>query len=201
MTPDAEALGSFNFIEVFFSFIYSVLTSLTSVSDPQSSAAELLILIKDLWWGFYVVCILASPVLIFLFFYVRSQHHRVMHEEEHRYLEEAHRFHSMGSRNERWQEVLDLVNSEDPKHWRLAVIEADVMLDELLKRSGFMGDTLGERLKSADPTTLRMLDEAWEAHRVRNQVAHEVSDFILSQREARRAIELFRKVFEAYNVV
>jgi hypothetical protein len=46
-----------------------------------------------------------------------------------------------------------------------------------------------------------MLDEAWEAHRVRNQVAHEGSDFILSQREARRAVELYRKVFEAYGVI
>jgi hypothetical protein len=193
MNLDTESLGSFNVIEVLFSTLYSFTFSWIG-SDTA-------ILLKDLWWGIYVMSIITTPILVAGFWYARTQHHKVMHEEEHRHLEEAARFQSLGSRNERWQEVLDLVNSDDPKHWRLAIMEGDIMLDELLKRSGFIGDTLGERLKSADPATFRMLDEAWEAHRVRNQVAHEGSDFILSQREARRAVELYRKVLEAYNVI
>lgn len=193
MNLDTEALGSLNLIEVLFSFIYTYAFSWVD--------SDLALLLKDLWWGIYVMSSIATPVFIAGFWYARTQHHKVMHDEEHHHLEQAARLQSLGSRNERWQEVLDLVNSEDPKHWRLSIMEADIMLDELLKRSGFMGDTLGERLKAADPASFRMLDEAWEAHRVRNQVAHEGSDFILSQREARRAVELYRKVFEAYNVI
>ncbi len=99
-------------------------------------------------------------------------------------------------RNERWDKVLDHVSSDNPNDWRLAIIEADIMLDEVVTRMGYQGATLGDRLKQVTRGDLRTLDAAWEAHRVRNQIAHEGSDYILTQREARRVVELYGSVFE-----
>ncbi len=104
-------------------------------------------------------------------------------------------------RNDRWDKVLTHVSSENPNDWRLAIIEADVMLDELIMRMGYMGTTLGERLKQIVKGDMRTLDAAWEAHRVRNQVAHAGSDFILTQREAKRVIDLYGAVFEEFKFI
>lgn len=101
-------------------------------------------------------------------------------------------------RNERWDKVVAHVSSENPNDWRLAIIEADIMLDEMVTRMGFMGNTLGDKLKQATRGDFRSLDNAWEAHRVRNQIAHEGSDFILTQREAKRVIGLYESVFEEF---
>jgi hypothetical protein len=61
-----------------------------------------------------------------------------------------------------------------------------------------MGNTLGDKLKQATRGDFKTLDAAWEAHRVRNQIAHEGSDFILTKHEAKRVIALYETVFEEF---
>ncbi|MFA6095584.1 MAG: hypothetical protein WC767_01965 [Candidatus Paceibacterota bacterium] len=102
------------------------------------------------------------------------------------------------SLNEKWLKVQEHIKSENPSDWRLAIIEADIMLDEMLEKRGYQGDSLGEKLKSIDKSDMLTLQDAWEAHKVRNQIAHAGSDFQLNEREAKRVIDLFQKVFEEF---
>ncbi len=101
----------------------------------------------------------------------------------------------------RWQRVIQHLSSENPGDWRLAIIEADIMLDDLTKRQGFEGATLGDRLKNAPRGDFKTLDKAWDAHKVRNTIAHEGSDFILTEREAKRVVALFQEVFEEFGII
>lgn len=104
-------------------------------------------------------------------------------------------------KNERWARVLEHAHSDNPADWRLAIIEADVMLEEVLRLSGFPGDTLGEMLKATNSSDMRTLDAAWEAHKVRNRIAHAGSDFELNERETRRVIALFEAVFKEFDAI
>ena len=65
------------------------------------------------------------------------------------------------------------------------------MLDDMLARQGYVGDGVGEKLKAAEPENFRTLQDAWEAHKVRNQIAHEGS-FQSFESLARRTIGRFR---------
>lgn len=100
--------------------------------------------------------------------------------------------------NEKWQKVQAHINSTSPSDWRLAILEADIMLGEILEKMGYQGDSIGERLKGVERSDFLTLDKAWEAHKVRNQIAHEGTDFQLSDREARRVIELYKEVFSEF---
>jgi hypothetical protein len=102
--------------------------------------------------------------------------------------------------NESWQNVLRYMSSENPSDWKFAIIEADTMLDEMLKRMGLPGESLGERLKAIDPADFNTLGEAWEAHKARNQIAHQTGAEI-SQREARRVIDLYERVFSEFSYI
>jgi hypothetical protein len=104
-------------------------------------------------------------------------------------------------KNEKWEQVQTHINSKNPSEWRLAIIEADIMLDELLKASGYHGDTVGERLKAVEPSDFTSLEAAWEAHKVRNQIAHQGSGFEINEREAKRVINLFETVFREFNII
>ena len=73
--------------------------------------------------------------------------------------------------NPRWQNILAKMQSDNINDWKLAIIEADTILDEMVKRMGYPGDNLGERLKAVEPSDFLTLNEAWEAHKVRNQIA------------------------------
>jgi hypothetical protein len=99
---------------------------------------------------------------------------------------------------QRWSTVSKHIESENPNDWKQAIMEADIMLDDLLTNMGYRGDSIGEKLKRVDPAHFQTLNDAWEAHKVRNQIAHEGSNFPLNQIEARRVIQQYRKVFEEF---
>lgn len=95
----------------------------------------------------------------------------------------------------RWQKVIQQVEASNENDWRHAILEADIMLGELLSKMGYKGDSIGEQLKRVSRGDFKNLDNAWEAHKIRNSIAHEGSLFSLNQIEARRIINLYKQVF------
>ena len=91
-----------------------------------------------------------------------------------------------------WAEVLKKIQSPNPSDWNLAVIQADSIFDAVTKDMSLPGETLGDRLKSLDPSKLNSLNDVWEAHKIRNRIAHE-TERILTHDEAMRVIGLFEK--------
>lgn len=103
--------------------------------------------------------------------------------------------------NPKWAKVLEHVNSQNPADWKLAILEADIILDQMLDKMGYHGATMGDKLKSIEPSDFTNLQEAWEAHKVRNSIAHQGSDYEVSKPEAERVIRLFKKVFEEFEFI
>ena len=97
--------------------------------------------------------------------------------------------------NKEWESVLEKMEKEDANSYKLAVIEADKILDNLLKKIGYAGDDMGERLKQITSAQMSNIDEVWQAHRVRNRVVHE-PDFQLTRVQAKRAIEIYQRALE-----
>ena len=102
---------------------------------------------------------------------------------------------------QRWERVQTLLNSARESDWRLAILEADVMLDEMVGHMGYHGDSLGEKLKGVEKSDFTTLDLAWEAHGVRNRIAHEGAAFALTEREAKRVIQLYEDVFQEFKYI
>lgn len=103
--------------------------------------------------------------------------------------------------NSHWQSVLNHIESINDNDWRLAILEADIMLSGLLDNLFLPGDTMGDKLKAVEKSDFTTVDNAWEAHKIRNQIAHDGLSFILNQHEARRVIELYRTVFEEFHII
>jgi hypothetical protein len=103
--------------------------------------------------------------------------------------------------NPRWHYILTLIESPNDSDWRVAIIEADSMLEESLKEKGLSGNTVSELLEGAKESGYRSIQDAWDAHIVRNQIAHQGSDFPISQIEGRRVIKMFQNFFEELRIV
>jgi len=103
---------------------------------------------------------------------------------------------SVGSvHSSRWQSVIEHANSESPNDWRQAILEADVMLDDAITSRGYAGEGLGEKMKQISRSDINSIDDAWEAHKIRNRIAHEGSNFELTKRETRRTVDLYERIF------
>lgn len=100
--------------------------------------------------------------------------------------------------NARWMHILQLLESYNQNDWRQAIIEADIILEEMLEKMGYDGSTIGDKLKNVEASDFLTLNQAWEAHKIRNRIAHSGSEFKISQDESRRVIGLYQEVFEEF---
>lgn len=100
-----------------------------------------------------------------------------------------------------WDTIVQHAQSQNENDWRQAIMEADIMLDELLDAQGYRGETMGDKLKQVERSDFLSIDLAWEAHKVRNKIAHEGSAHSLSEREVRRVIALYEQVFKEFHYV
>ncbi|HEC94153.1 MAG TPA: hypothetical protein ENI56_02155, partial [Candidatus Kaiserbacteria bacterium] len=57
--------------------------------------------------------------------------------------------HNADEKNPRWLRIQNLINSTNINDWRQAIIEADVMLGDILTNRGYQGESIGEQLKYA----------------------------------------------------
>ena len=164
--------------------------------------------------GIKLILSILSIFFIFLIVYcfvrlleIRKKEHEYLHHEieeyAHKHAEEDKAKWEKGGNfeNKKWGNVLSYLFSQNPGDWKLAVIEADSMLEELMDQLGLKGENLGEKLKSADQEKFRSLSSAWEVHIIRNRIAHEGSEFDLSQHEAKRVIALYEQIFREYGFI
>ena len=71
---------------------------------------------------------------------------------------------------QRWVELQKLCASKTT--WPTAILEADKLLDDVLKRRKYKGKTMGERLVSAQ-RDLTSNETIWFGHKLRNKLVHE----------------------------
>lgn len=101
----------------------------------------------------------------------------------------------------RWLEVLRHMDSHNQSDWRVAILEADILLFDMLQQMGYTGDSIGEMLKQVDPVHFTTLDEAWRAHKIRNTIAHQGGGYELTHGEAESAIRMYQRVFDEFYFV
>ncbi len=151
-----------------------------------------------IWSVFTVLAYIASFIFLVLYVYASIHYNELddqvmenMHAAEEAYARER----MGGATPNRFADMKAHLESENPNDWKLAIIEADIILDESLKRQGYAGTSLGERLRSVSPQSLQSIDDAWEAHKIRNEIAHSGADFVLTHKLARETIMRYERVF------
>jgi uncharacterized membrane protein len=98
----------------------------------------------------------------------------------------------------RWNSVIEHISSGNLNDWKQAIIDADIILDDILTKMGYQGESVGEKLKRVDQGDMKSIRDAWDAHMVRNRIAHEGSAFNMNQIEAQQTINQYKKVFEEF---
>lgn len=101
--------------------------------------------------------------------------------------------------NARWEEVQRHITSTREAEWKFAVIEADKIVDDILKNS-FPGETMGERLMNIGQSQLETLSGLWEAHKIRNRLVHD-TNYFLRYAEAKRAVILYERTLKELQAI
>jgi hypothetical protein len=99
----------------------------------------------------------------------------------------------------RWSEIERMIAGGAEMQLKVAVMEADKLLDHALKAMAMPGTTLGERLKFA-AYKYPKIRNVWNAHRLRNQLVHEASHY-LDPAMARRAVRDYKEALRTLNLL
>lgn len=103
-----------------------------------------------------------------------------------------------GSKNKmqkQWEEIRQYLKKGDPSLYKVAILEADKIANEILKGVGYDGNNMGERLAKVKPGQLDNLEDLQRAHQVRNRVIYE-KDFDVDRQMAEEIIVIYQKFLE-----
>ncbi len=99
-------------------------------------------------------------------------------------------------KNARWARVEEYMTSLNSSDWKIAILEADNILDQVVERMGYQGASLGERMKKIEASDFPYLEEAWTAHKTRNSIAHKGTDYDINRSEAEQTINIYYRIFK-----
>lgn len=98
----------------------------------------------------------------------------------------------------RWRQI-EATSKNGGMGAKLAILEADSLLDTALKSMAMPGNTLGERLKVAS-ARYPDIRSVWWAHKLRNQIAHDAA-FRVGARQAEKALKEFERALKKLGIL
>lgn len=101
---------------------------------------------------------------------------------------------------ERWQLVMRQFSIGSPESLRLSIIEADAVVDAVLKDIGLQGEHMADRLAKVNPDSLTTLNRLWRAHRLRNELVH-TPGFSLSPQDARATLNDYESFLKEIGIL
>ena len=150
---------------------------------------------------FQIVSLIISTVLLGIIIFTISRTHYFQWLV---YQDWMH-FVSMGSigakkLTKQWNKVTGRLNTASEAEYKLAIIEAEDMLSDSLKKMGYDGQTLEEKLGKLTSVTLPNVQQVHEIHRLRNNIVHD-PDYRLSLDEAKRALDVYNQAFRDLQIL
>lgn len=101
---------------------------------------------------------------------------------------------------EHWQSILSKLESADPESMKIAIIEADALIGDVLRQLGYEGEHLADRLARVRAEDFPSVEKLWQAHRLRNELVHTPS-FQISQSHAQDMVEVYGKFLKEVGIL
>lgn len=94
-----------------------------------------------------------------------------------------------------WKKITKRLKTEKMEQWKIAILEADAIFDEILKMGGYRGNDVHERFQQFSPTAISNYDKIIAAHNIRDRIRQE-PDFILNKQDAAMIISFYQQAFK-----
>ena len=107
---------------------------------------------------------------------------------------------SSGRMTKRWLKIKNRLESENLSQYKVAILEADKVADEILVYMGYKGTNMTERLDEAKVEQLEDKEALIQAHKIRNQIIHQ-PDFSVSKELADETIAIYEKFLHHFEFI
>lgn len=122
-----------------------------------------------------------------------------------RYLERMNEFlkvktYDVNKFSKNWQKIKKRTELELEAEYRLAIIEADAMLEEVLTRIGYTQKTLDEKIDSMTIVELKNIEDLKIIRKIRNSIVHDPS-YRLTLDKTKEALLIYENSLKELGVI
>ncbi|MDO8466551.1 MAG: hypothetical protein Q7S83_00190 [bacterium] len=99
-----------------------------------------------------------------------------------------------------WKQIVKKMASPNSTDWKLGIMEADRIFDDMIRAAGYRAITTEERYKQIPPEFVANFEDIQAAHKIRNRCVQE-PDFALSKEEAIKVLRVYKKSFQEFGLL
>jgi hypothetical protein len=97
---------------------------------------------------------------------------------------------SVGKISKKWNKIIKRIESGSEDEYKLAILEAEEILIEVLEKLEYKGETLEEKIKNLPEGTISNIEELKKVSEARNNVVYN-PEYKLSLDETKRILDVF----------
>ncbi|OGY63452.1 MAG: hypothetical protein A3I89_03810 [Candidatus Harrisonbacteria bacterium RIFCSPLOWO2_02_FULL_41_11] len=156
-------------------------------------------LAPNLWW-LQIVSLIFSALFIWGIIYIvnKANYFGIKREQ---YLDTLGMGHTYRHRTlMAWKQIQKMLASNEAGNWKKAILDSDLILNEILKMSGYLGREMEDKLEFLTAAQLPNLEEIKIAHEIRDKIVNDPS-FEITQDEAREVVGRYERSFKELNLI
>lgn len=87
-----------------------------------------------------------------------------------------------------WEQIRARLSQKTVSQYKLAILEADYVLDKSLRQVGYRGANLTEKLENVDSMQYVQIDDIRAAHQLRNAIVHD-EHYVVDREQAEKVLD------------
>lgn len=99
---------------------------------------------------------------------------------------------SKGKMEKKWDKVKERLKTGSVSQYKVAILEADSIVDDIIGRIGHGGGNMTEKLEQLKAGQLDYQEELLEVHQIRNKIVHD-ENFIVDRELAEKTVGVYEK--------
>lgn len=100
----------------------------------------------------------------------------------------------------RWRTIKKAIEEGGVSDWKRALLNADDLMDEVLKMAGYVGHSANERFEFLKPELMANAERIKAGHQVANHIRQDPS-FEIQKNEAVAILREYKQVFEKWGLI
>lgn len=100
----------------------------------------------------------------------------------------------------RWTKIQKRMKSGNESEYKVAIIEADQIVDGLIAKMNYKGENMTERLDNITPGQIENIENLRWAHDMRNRIIHDES-YVLTEEEAEKIFDCYEDFLRFFMVL
>ncbi|MAG44494.1 hypothetical protein CL633_01245 [bacterium] len=100
----------------------------------------------------------------------------------------------------KWESIRTRMHTREESNYKLAIIEADKMLDQILEASGYPGENLGQRLEKITSAQFSNIQDLLQAHGLVSKLSQNM-EYEVKFHEAEQAFKAYEKTLDELEAI